>query len=62
MSITPKIIYAIGAQPQPESLSALEKLASETDDEEIKGLALHQLEKRKRLGRWEYERKQQISK
>jgi hypothetical protein len=57
-----KIIYAIGAQPQPESLSALEKLASETDDEEIKGLALHQLEKRKRLGRWEYERKQQISK
>ena len=53
-----KIIYAIGAQPQPESLSALEKLASETDDEEIKGLALHQLEKRKRLGRWEYERKQ----
>lgn len=42
-----KIIYAIGAQPQPESLLALEKLASETDDEKIKELALHQLEKRK---------------
>lgn len=52
-----KIIYAIGAQPQPESLLALEKLASETDDEKIKELALHQLEKRKRLGRWEAERK-----
>ena len=42
-----KIIYAIGAQPQPESLLALEKLASETNDTEIKELALHQLEKRK---------------
>lgn len=50
-----KIIYAIGAQPQPESLLALEKLALETDDEEIKKLTLHQLEKRKRLGRWEAE-------
>lgn len=48
-----KIIYAIGAQPQPESLLALERLASETDDEKIKELALHQLEKRRRLGRWE---------
>ena len=45
-----KIIYAIGAQPQPESLLALEKLASETNDTEIKKLALHQLEKRKELG------------
>ena len=36
-----KIIYAIGAQPQPESLLALEKLASETNDTEIKKLALH---------------------
>jgi hypothetical protein len=36
---------------------ALEKLASETDDEKIKELALHQLEKRKRLGRWEQEKK-----
>ena len=51
-----KIIYAIGAQPQPESLLALEKLASETNDTEIKKLALHQLEKRKELGRWEYEK------
>ncbi|WP_454985250.1 hypothetical protein, partial [Capnocytophaga gingivalis] len=42
-----KIIYAIGVQPQPESLLALEKLASETNDTEIKKLALHQLEKRK---------------
>jgi len=50
-----KIIYAIGAQPQPESLLVLEKLASETDDEKIKELALHQLEKRKQLGRWEQE-------
>ena len=45
-----KIIYAIGAQPQPESLLALEKLTSETNDTEIKKLALHQLEKRKELG------------
>ena len=51
-----KIIYAIGAQPQPESLLALEKLASETNDIKIKELALHQLKKRKELGRWEYEK------
>ena len=51
-----KIIYAIGAQPQPESLLALEKLTSETNDIKIKELALHQLEKRKELGRWEYEK------
>jgi len=31
-------------------------LASETNDTEIKKLALHQLEKRKELGRWEYEK------
>ena len=46
-----KIIYAIGAQPQPEILLALEKLASDTNDTEIKKLALHQLEKRKEMGR-----------
>lgn len=57
-----KIIYAIGAQPQLESLSALEKLASETGDDKIKEFALHQLEKRKKLGRWEYERNKQIRK
>ena len=51
-----KIIYAIGAQPEPESFLALEKLASETNDIKIKKLALHQLEKRKELGRWEYEK------
>ncbi|MBV7441285.1 hypothetical protein KRX57_07615 [Weeksellaceae bacterium TAE3-ERU29] len=43
-----KIIYAIGAQPQPESLLALEKLASETNDNKIKELALHQIGKRKK--------------
>ena len=42
-----KIIYAIGVQPQPESLLALEKLAAETNDIKIKELALLQLEKRK---------------
>ena len=52
-----KIIYAIGAQPQPESFLALEQLISQTNYVEIKKLALHQLEKRKELGRWEYERK-----
>ena len=36
-----KIIYAIGAQPQPESLLALEKLTAETNDIKIKELALH---------------------
>jgi hypothetical protein len=46
-----KLFMLIGAQPQPESLLALEKLASETNDTEIKKLALHQLEKRKELGR-----------
>ena len=34
---------------------ALERLVSETNDEKIKELALHQLEKRKELGRWEQE-------
>ncbi|MBV7441284.1 hypothetical protein KRX57_07610 [Weeksellaceae bacterium TAE3-ERU29] len=43
-----KIIYAIGAQPQPESLLALEKLASETNDNKIKELALHQRNKVKK--------------
>jgi hypothetical protein len=48
-----KLIYAIGAQPEPYNIEALEKLASETNDEKIKDLALHQIEKRKELGRWE---------
>jgi hypothetical protein len=55
-----KIIYAIGAQPQPESFLALEQLVSQTNDVEIKKLALHQLEKRKELGRWEYERNNKL--
>ena len=42
-----KIIYAIGAQPQPESLLALEKLASETNDIKIKELAYISLKKEK---------------
>lgn len=46
-----KIIYAIGAQPEPYNIEALEKLANETNDKQIKELALHQIEKRKRLGR-----------
>lgn len=48
-----KLIYAIGAQPEPFNIEALEKLANETEDEQIKTLALHQIEKRKKLGRWE---------
>lgn len=48
-----KLIYAIGAQPEPYNIEALEKLANETNDEKIKDLALHQIEKRKELGRWE---------
>ena len=48
-----KLIYAIGAQPEPYNIEALEKLANETEDEQIKDLALHQIEKRKKLGRWE---------
>ena len=48
-----KIIYAIGAQPEPYNIDALEKLATKTNDEQIKDLALHQIKKRKELGRWE---------
>jgi hypothetical protein len=48
-----KLIYAIGAQPEPYNIEALEKLVTEIDDEQIKELALHQIKKRKELGRWE---------
>ena len=48
-----KIIYAIGAQPEPYNIQTLEKLSTDTDDSEIKELALHQIDKRKKLGRWE---------
>jgi hypothetical protein len=49
-----KIIYAIGAQPEPYNIQALETLL-QTEDKEIKELVLHQIEKRKRFGRWEAE-------
>ena len=48
-----KIIYAIGAQPEPQNLQALEKLTRETNDELLKDLLQHQIKKRKELGRWE---------
>jgi len=51
-----KIIYAIGAQPEPYNLDALKKIVTETQDETIKELALHQIDKRKQFGRWEYEK------
>lgn len=54
-----KLIYAIGAQPEPYNIEALEKLANETTDEKIKKLALHQIKKRKELGRWEAANKHQ---
>ncbi len=47
-----KIIYAIGAQPEPDNIKALEDLAK-SKDEKIRDLATHQIEKRKKLGRWE---------
>ncbi len=50
-----KLIYAIGAQPEPFNLEALEELAR-SEDEKIKDLALHQIEKRKQYGRWENEK------
>jgi hypothetical protein len=47
-----KIIYAIGAQPEPFNLATLKELVNSEDDK-IKELVLHQIEKRQRLGRWE---------
>lgn len=47
-----KIIYAIGAQPEPENIKALKELAK-SKDEKIRDLATHQIEKRRKLGRWE---------
>jgi len=43
-----KLIYAIGAQPEPDNIVALNKL-TQSEDEKIKELALHQIEKRERL-------------
>lgn len=47
-----KIIYAIGAQPAPYNIQALEDLA-QSSDKNIRELVIHQIEKRKKLGRWE---------
>jgi hypothetical protein len=46
-----KIIYAIGAQPAPNSIEALEEIANQTNDEQIRDLAVHQIAKRKELDR-----------
>ena len=51
-----KIIYAIGAQPEPYNIQALEELVK-SNDIKINELALHQIEKRKKLGRWESKKK-----
>jgi hypothetical protein len=42
----------VRAQPEPDNMEALKKL-TQSNDEKIKELALHQIEKRERLGRWE---------
>lgn len=47
-----KVIYAIGAQPEPDNIIALERIAK-SEDETIRDFALHQIEIRKKLGRWE---------
>lgn len=53
------LIYAIGAQPQPESLCALESLLSETEDDEIKKMLSSQIAKRRSIvgGKYEFEKK-----
>lgn len=50
-----KIIYDIGAQPEPYNVITLKMLAEE-NDVKIKELALHQIKKRQNLGRWEVNR------
>jgi len=47
-----KLIYAIGAQPSPQNIQALESLL-ELEDDYVKGLVKHQIEKRNKYGRWE---------
>ncbi len=47
-----KLIYAIGAQPEKDNIKTLLMLAK-SEDEQVAKLALHQIEKRKQLGRWE---------
>lgn len=53
------LIYAIGAQPQPESLRALEFLLSETEDDEIKKMLSSQIAKRRSIvgGKYAFEKK-----
>jgi hypothetical protein len=46
------LIYAIGAQPEPFNLNALEGL-TKSQDEKIRNIAAHQIEKRNQYGRWE---------
>jgi hypothetical protein len=53
-----KIIYAIGAQPEPANIEALEEL-TKSENVIIRDFAIHQLDKRKLLGRWEAERNKQ---
>ncbi|GGW49149.1 hypothetical protein [Arenibacter certesii] len=55
ISYIKKIMYAIGAQPEPYNIEALEELAK-SDDIQIKDLALHQIKKRKSMGRWEFKK------
>lgn len=55
-----KIIYAIGAQPEPYNFEALEAL-TKSEDVQIRDLALHQIEKRKELGRWEARKNKEFS-
>ena len=50
-----KCIYAIGAQPEPENFNGL-NLLTESNDIQIKELAFHQIEKRKKRGYWEKEK------
>lgn len=47
-----KVIYALGAHPEPYNFEALAELAK-SDNLIIKDLAIHQIDKRKILGRWE---------
>ena len=47
-----KCIYAIGAQPEPQNFLGLNRL-TESEDNHIKQLALHQIDKRKKNGFWE---------
>lgn len=48
-----KLIYAIGAQPEPNNIETLKNLTLTTSDQKIKQLALNQINKRAELGRWE---------